>query len=66
MSRNSAFRAVNRHSEPDFGRTVPGKASESALRPAFGWPEDRFRTEYNATSGMAGTRGHASFRFGMP
>ncbi len=37
------FRAVNRSSWPDFGRTANGKTAKSFLRPAFGRPEGRFR-----------------------
>ncbi len=32
----SCFRAINRPSGPDFGRTATGKTPKSALRPAFG------------------------------
>jgi hypothetical protein len=37
------FRAGNRPSGPDFGRTATGKAPKSVLRPAEGRPEGRFR-----------------------
>ncbi len=37
------FRAGNRPSGPDFGRTATGNTPKSALRPAFDRPEDRFR-----------------------
>ncbi len=36
------FRAVNRPSGPDFGRTATGKTSKSVLGPAFGRSEGRF------------------------
>jgi hypothetical protein len=36
-------RAGNRPFGPDFGRTATWKAPKSALRPAFGRPEGRFR-----------------------
>jgi hypothetical protein len=37
------FRAVNRPSGLDFGRTATGKAPKLALRPDFGRPEGRVR-----------------------
>ncbi len=37
------LRAVNRPSGPDIGRTATGKAPKSALPPAEGRPEGRFR-----------------------
>ena len=39
----SGFRAGNRSSRQDFGRMLVGRASKSALRPAEGRPEGRFR-----------------------
>ncbi len=37
------LRAVNWLSGPDFGRTAPGKAPTSVLRPAFRRPKGQFR-----------------------
>ena len=43
QSAATCFRAGDRPSGPDFGRTATGKEPKSALRPAEGRPEDRFR-----------------------